>query len=206
MREELTDLYRKRRNLIRKRLREFKRVAPEDYFYEMVYCLLTPQTNARHAEKAVELLRQKRFHQRSIDPLPFLHTGEYYIRFHITKAKRLQALKYDFNRVEQILADTSLSADERRTSLVSVVDGYGLKEATHFLRNIGKNDGLAILDRHILRNLQKYDVIKTVPSSLPPKRYYQIEKRFQLFAQKIQIPLDELDLLFWSMQTGVILK
>jgi N-glycosylase/DNA lyase len=204
--DELTDLYRKRRTLIRKRLNEFKRVAPEDYFYEMVYCLLTPQTNARHAEKAVELLRQNRFHQQNFDPRPFLHTRDYYIRFHITKAKRLQALKSGFNRVEQILADTNLSAGERRASLVSAVDGFGLKEATHFLRNIGKNEGLAILDRHILRNLKKYAVIKTVPSSLPPKRYFKIERRFQLFARQIQIPLDELDLLFWSMQTGVILK
>lgn len=90
---ELTELYSKRKDEIRQRLREFRNVPPEDYFYEMVYCLLTPQTSAVYAEKAVAQFKKHRYREDNIDPLPFLHSNDYYVRFHHTKAKRLRALK-----------------------------------------------------------------------------------------------------------------
>ncbi|HEX9829408.1 MAG TPA: hypothetical protein VGB10_04275 [Bacteroidota bacterium] len=86
------------------------------------------------------------------------------------------------------------------------VMGLGYKEATHFLRNIGKNDGLAILDRHILRNLKRYGAIRSLPDTLSRKQYLSIEKRFMKFSERVGIPVDELDLLFWSMETGEIRK
>ncbi len=206
MHAELTELYLERKDKIIQRLKEFRSVSPDEYFFEMVYCLLTPQTSARNAEKAVNSLKQHRYHELDIDPLPHLHSNDHYIRFHHTKAKRLNTLKKVMTHVTGILTDEIISAFEKRELLVSLVNGFGLKEATHFLRNIGKNDGLAILDRHILRNLKKFGVIDTVPGNLSPKRYYELEKQFQKFAAAIQIPLDELDLLLWSMETGVILK
>jgi N-glycosylase/DNA lyase len=70
---------------------------------------------------------------------------------------------------------------------------------------VGHRD-LAILDRHILKNLVRFGVIRRIPVSLTPKRYKAIEKRFLAFARDIEISMDELDLLFWSMETGEILK
>src|SRR5437773_34725 len=61
-----------------------------------------------------------------------------------------------------------------RAWLVREVDGLGWKEASHFLRNIGRGDGLAILDRHILRNLMRHGVIGRMPTSLTPNRYTRI--------------------------------
>ncbi len=206
MQKELTDLYNYRKDEIKKRLQDFHRVPRDEYFYEMAYCLLTPQTSARSAEKAIAALKRQKFHERTIDPLPFLHAKDYYIRFHHTKANRLLLLKDCTPDVHSVLSDKTLTAFERRQHLVALVNGYGLKEATHFLRNIGKNEGLAILDRHILRNLEKYGVIDTIPRALSTKKYYQMEGKFREFAKTITIPLDELDLLFWSMETGVILK
>jgi N-glycosylase/DNA lyase len=84
--------------------------------------------------------------------------------------------------------------------------GLGYKEATHFLRNIGLNGGLAILDRHILRNLKRYGAIRSVPTSLSRKKYLSVERSFARFSERIGITLDELDLVFWSMETGVIRK
>lgn len=206
MEEELNGLYTLRKKEIRRRLREFRNVPPGEYFYEMVYCLLTPQTSARNAGYAVNSLKLHRYHERDIDPTPLLHSGDYYIRFHHTKAKRLDALKVQFPRIKYILEDNAMSAFEKREFLASVINGYGLKEATHFLRNIGKNDGLAILDRHILRNLHKFGAIDTIPKSISKKQYYRLEAQFNAFAAKVSIPLDELDLLFWSLETGNILK
>ena len=81
-----------------------------------------------------------------------------------------------------------------------------MKEASHFIRNIGKNNSeLAILDRHILRNLQRYNAINEV-KNLYPKTYLEIESKMKSFSKKINIPLDELDLLFWQNETGEIFK
>jgi len=65
---------------------------------------------------------------------------------------------------------------------------------------------LAILDRHILNNLLKYGIINELPKSINKKKYYEIEKLFQNFANSIRIDINELDLLFWSFGTGIILK
>jgi N-glycosylase/DNA lyase len=94
---------------------------------------------------------------------------------------------------------------EKREYLVKNVKGLGLKEASHFLRNIGHNN-LAILDRHILKNLHKLGVIEEVPRSLTKKAYLDIEEKFKRFSKKIGITMDELDLLFWSMETGKVFK
>jgi N-glycosylase/DNA lyase len=80
-----------------------------------------------------------------------------------------------------------------------------MKEASHFLRNIGVR-GLAILDRHIFRHLIRLQVIRAMPKSLTKKRYLSIEKKWHRFADDVGISLDELDLLFWSMETGEIRK
>lgn len=114
-------------------------------------------------------------------------------------------MKSEFDSILTALTDTN-DAFELREWLVRNVGGLGFKEATHFLRNIGRNGGLAILDRHILRNLQRYGALRSIPKSLTRKHYLRIERHFTEFATRIGIPVDELDLLFWSMETGVIRK
>lgn len=203
--DELRAMHKVRKNEIRSRLREFHSVPPSEYFYELCYCLLTPQTNAFNAAGAVDELKANSFRERAFDPEPVLRNPRRYIRFHATKAKRLLELREIFPRVESHLASNAPAA-ELRERLVKETKGLGMKEATHFLRNIGKNEGLAILDRHILRNLVRYGAVGALPVSLTKKQYLAVERRFQRFAVRIGIPLDELDLLFWSYQTGSIFK
>jgi len=81
-----------------------------------------------------------------------------------------------------------------------------MKEASHFLRNIGLGKDLAILDRHILKNLKEYGVINEIPKSITKKVYIAIEDKMREFSKRINIPMDELDLLFWSKETGIIFK
>ena len=45
--------FEERKEAIRSRLDEFAAVKPPGYFYELVYCLLTPQSSAVNAAKAV---------------------------------------------------------------------------------------------------------------------------------------------------------
>jgi len=84
--------------------------------------------------------------------------------------------------------------------------GLGLKETSHFLRNIGFGENLAILDVHVLRNMLKYGVIKKVPGNMSKKTYLELEEKLAKFSRKIKIPMAELDLLFWSRETGEIFR
>jgi N-glycosylase/DNA lyase len=202
---DLQSLHASKRDAIRKRLDEFRQVPPSTYFYEIAYCLLTPQTSAENAAKVIAELQRRTFHLQDIDPVGILGDRSMYIRFHATKSNHLLRLKREFNLIFTKLSETS-DAFEVREWLVRNVKGLGYKEATHFLRNIGRNGGLAILDRHILRNLQRYGAISSIPATLTRKHYLRIEHRFEKFAAQIGIPIDELDLLFWSMETGVIRK
>jgi len=86
------------------------------------------------------------------------------------------------------------------------IDGFGYKEASHFLRNIGRGEGLAILDRHVLRNLRRHGVLRSVPDSLARRRYLEIEEKVQRFARDVRISMAALDLVFWSRETGEVFK
>ena len=202
---QLKNLYSSKKNAIRRRLAEFRAVDPSEYFYELAYCLLTPQTSAENAGKVVEELQRLSFHSLPVDPEPILRNRSTYIRFHTTKSKHLLKLKDDAPTILKALSELR-DASAKREWLVNNVMGLGYKEATHFLRNVGLNEGLAILDRHILRNLKRYGAIRSVPKSLSRKQYLSLERSFARFSQRIGISLDELDLVFWSTETGMIRK
>jgi N-glycosylase/DNA lyase len=157
-----------------------------------------------NAEKVITILKDKKFKLRDIDPKPILRQKDCYIRFHKNKSRYLITVKAQFPLIAEQLKSAS-SSEELRLWLVKNVKGLGWKESSHFLRNIGHRN-LAILDRHILRNLVRLGVLPDLPKSLTATNYLQIEGKFRKFSKRIGIPMDELDLLFWSMETGEILK
>ena len=202
--------YSERGTRIRTRLQEFASVPASEYFYELTYCLLTPQSSAVNADAAIALLKAMKFREQGGDPAGILRQPDSYIRFHNTKAQRLLTVRETFTAYAARLAQTPAASSmedvqQLRAWFVAHVNGLGMKEASHFLRNIGYR-GLAILDRHILRNLKLHGVVRTLPATLTPARYIDIETRFRRFAEDMQIDMDELDLLFWSRETGEIRK
>ncbi len=203
--QPLLQQYGIKRRSIRRRLKEFSSVPENKYFYELLYCLLTPQSKAVHAAKVQHLFEACNYKHAEINPESFLLRKEHYIRFHITKAQRIGEMKKMYSAIHTVVTGT-ITASEKREWLANNVKGLSYKEATHFLRNIGKNEGLTILDRHILKNLNYHGVIRSVPSVITRKRYFQIEKKFLAFAAAVGISADELDLLFWSKEAGEILK
>ena len=209
---ELRSEYDLRREPIRARLQEFASVRTDDLFYELAYCILTPQSSAANADSAVQALRGRGFRQQGFDPTPVLRRPGSYIRFHNMKAQRLLDVRAQFADITPRLDAARREpgaepADSRavRQWLATTVSGLGMKEASHFLRNIGFRN-LAILDRHILRNLHYHGVLGSVPAAMTTGRYLTIEEQFRAFADQIGIPMDELDLLFWSKETGEIRK
>ena len=203
--EPWRSIYAERRPAIRRRLQDFANVPASQYFYELAFCILTPQSSAVNAEATIAELERDKFLQLGFDPVSHLRDPKHYIRFHNTKAKRLLAIRDGFGELLPHLRNRKLSPEAKREIVLEQVNGLGMKEASHFLRNIGVR-GLAILDRHILRHLLRLEVIDKIPASLTTNRYLDIEARWKHFAEEIGISLDELDLLFWSMETGIIRK
>ncbi|MEK6906988.1 MAG: N-glycosylase/DNA lyase [Nanoarchaeota archaeon] len=197
----LEEEYNKRKDIIKKRLDDFSNVKKEDYFYEACFCILTPQSSAKACWNAILKLKENDFESKDIDPVNYLNDR---IRFHINKSKYLLEFKKKWLVIKNKLEEIKNSR-ELREWLVENVKGYGYKEASHFLRNIGHR-GVAILDRHILKNLHKLNVINEIPATLTPKKYFEIENKFIEFSNKVNISMDELDLLFWSQETGEVFK
>ena len=75
-----------------------------------------------------------------------------------------------------------------------------------FLRNIGFDQDLAILDRHILKNLKRLGVIDGVPDSLTKRQYLATETKMKEFSEAIHIPMSHLDFVLWYKETREILK
>ena len=192
--------YKTKEELIKKRLEEFSTLPKEKYFQEFIFCILTPQSNAKQCWNAVEqLLKLENWSPSTISKILQTQT-----RFHNNKTIYLLEARNIWQEIEKDLQNTN--SKELRNQLAEKVKGYGLKEASHFLRNIGKsNNEIAILDRHILRNLKTLDIISE--DRIKNKAHYlKIEDEFIQFSQEIRIPLDELDLLFWSRENGEIFK
>lgn len=210
---QLKKIYRLKKSAISSRLREFRNLwlhgADEDIFAELAFCLFTPQSKAKSCWDATERLKEQNLlFEGSADHIKkCLHRS---VRFHNKKAGYLVKVRNLFMRDGVLSIKMQINnfrnAYECRDWLVKNIKGFGYKEASHFLRNIGFGNKIAILDRHILRNLHKLGVIKEIPESLSRTKYLQIEKQMIGFAKRIRIPSPHLDLLLWFKETGEIFK
>jgi N-glycosylase/DNA lyase len=202
--EELLIFYNQYKSEIQSRIKDFTKVPKEKYFYELVYCLCTPMSKATNATKVQSIFEEINFLQNPINPEEILSNPENYIRFHNQKSKYIIEAQTNYHKIQTII-----SSDEdnfaKREKLVKNVKGIGYKEASHFLRNIGIF-GLAILDRHILRNLAKYQQFDLNSSISSKKQYEKVEKSFFNFSKLCNLEVEELDLLLWFKETGKILK
>ncbi len=211
--KELLELYESRKTEIKNRLEEFKSIinkSDEKIFSELAFCILVPQSKATTSWNAVQALEKNNLLTKGeYDKVrPFLQA----VRFPENKTKYLLEARelFESNGKIQIKNKFNHIKDDPiafREWLLENVKGLGMKETSHFIRNIGMSKNqLAILDVHILKNLKNFGVIDEIPKSLTKKKYLEIEQKIKQFANEIKIPLDELDLLLWSKETGFIFK
>lgn len=207
--QELKELYAPVKDQIETRLGEFRKIwekaSDEELFRELVFCLLTPQSKAKVCWKAVLRLTRKSM---IAEGEPCRIQEELFgVRFNKRKAEYICLARKTFS--SSSLRSTLQRFDSpfaAREWLVENVLGLGYKEASHFLRNISLGEDLAILDRHILKNLTLLGVIEEVPSSLSRKTYLDIERRMTEFSNQIGIPMGQLDLLLWYKEAGEVFK
>lgn len=213
MTKKLLELYESKRREIRKRLEEFRTVlekSDEKIFSELAFCILTPQSKALTSWNAVLALERKDLLLKgSVEQIrPFLQA----VRFPENKSRYLVEARKLFTANGRMNIRDKLSEvkDEPflfREWLLKNVKGFGMKEASHFIRNVGfSKNQLAILDVHILRNLKEFGVIDEIPKSLTKKKYLELENKMKEFGNRLGIILDELDLLLWSKETGIVFK
>lgn len=209
---EIRAIYSEIKPLIIKRLYEFKNLwengKEEDIFAELVFCLLTPQSKAKLCWNAVCELKNKNL---LIKGSPCqISKNLKGVRFQNNKAKYIvHARKIFFKdgkiKIKEVLENFK-DVFEKREFLVKNVKGMGYKEASHFLRNIGFYEDIAILDRHILKNLKNFGIIDKIPVGLSGKKYLEIEDKMRKFSKRIKIPLSHLDFILWYKETKEIFK
>lgn len=196
--KELKQKYQEYKPEIKSKLNEFSKLSKNSQIKELFFCLLTPQSRAEKCWQAVKEMENCE-NEESIKNCLKTKT-----RFHNNKAGYILNARNNWKKIENII-NSNKNPRETRTKLVEEVKGLGMKEASHFLRNIGKSDNhLAILDRHILRKLIEMKIIQDI--KLNNKIYLEIEQKMEKFSKEIGIPLDELDLLFWKIESGRIFK
>lgn len=209
--KEINDIYLKIKNDIEKAINSYANTinySEEDYFAEVAFCILTPQSKAKNAWSAIEKLKSTGllYNGSEEEIVNYLNV----VRFKNNKARYLVALRNLMSEngklnSKNILANLG-NVYQKRDWILRNVKGMGLKEAAHLLRNLGYGRYLAILDRHVLKNLKELNVIDEIPKTLTKNKYFEIEKKMIEYSQKVNIPMDELDLVFWYQQAGEVFK
>jgi N-glycosylase/DNA lyase len=128
------------------------------------------------------------------------------VRFHNHKARYITENRETFYPHTKKRLARILEQDDPHGALAARVAGWGMKEAAHFMRNIGFGHVSSILDRHILRRLAGCGVIPSIPKTLSPARYRNIDQAMKAFAAACGIPLAALDFVFWYQETGELFK
>ncbi|MFT3744437.1 MAG: N-glycosylase/DNA lyase [Pyrinomonadaceae bacterium] len=210
--ENIIAAHKQRRAEIRSRLAEFSAIGRKgsdlNLFEEMVFCFFTGGCSAKMGLSSIEAIK------------PILLTADQpelanalvgHHRYPNARSKYVVASREFLTQELGLKLRKKLNSFdcrfERRDWLVREkgIKGLGYKEASHYLRNIGYK-GYAILDKHVLNCLAE---LKIIDDPRPPNtrsRYLMVEEKLKQLTEMTRIDFDELDLVLWSMKTGVILK
>ena len=209
--EEILGIYRKIKKDISKAISGYKKAwkgTEKEIFAEMAFCILTPQSKAKNAWQAITtLVENNLLYEGSAEEIvEYLNI----VRFKNNKSRYLVEFRDLMTKDEKLqpkkILESKGNTFEKRKWILKNVKGMGLKEANHVLRNLGFGEEIAILDRHILRNLQRLNVIEEIPKTLTEKKYYEIEKAMKKYSEYSRIKMDELDLVLWYKEAGEVFK
>jgi N-glycosylase/DNA lyase len=210
--EKIRAAHRERRDEIRRRLDDFRAVHTEQsddrLWEEMVFCFFTGGCSAMMGLRSLEKVRpllKKGTRKQLARALTGVHRYPNARARYIVESREFLKRDCDLRLNERL---SGFSCDiERRDWLAREkgIKGLGYKEASHFLRNVGYR-GYAILDKHVLRCLAE---LKIIDDPKPPNtraRYLTVEGKLRELTNAVNIDFDELDLVLWSIKTGMILK
>ena len=210
--DEIFLIYSEIKSKIESRMNDFKKIwedgSDEDIFDELVFCLMTPQSKAKSCGAALDILKSHNLVMKG--SAEEIAEKINIVRFRNNKARYIVKARDLLSQNGRLRIKDVLCAQGEpfmmREWLVKNITGYGYKEAGHFLRNIGFGQNIAILDRHIIKNMVKFGILGEPLKSITPRNYLEIEKKLLLFSAKINIPPDHLDFIFWYKEAGDVYK
>ena len=193
----------KEKNLTTFDFRPFVNIDPyqADIFSESCFCILTANSSAVMGIKIQKEVGIDGFKEYSYEQL-FDVIRKNGHRFAQQRAQRI----VDLREKEDLLLQIAKEKDGKkvREILVKEIYGYGYKEASHFLRNIGFDD-VGIIDRHISRFLFEKNLVKP-RKTITKKVYLECEEALEKIASDLNLKLSELDLYIFYIKTGKVLK
>ena len=185
------------------KISEFEEVFENgDLFEEIIFCVFAANSSAEMGLKASNLLKD------NVDGSLEDYRRAVYkkVRFYNIRSEYAYHNKLVYDKIEDFkLLLKSLSFYERRMFIKNNFKGFGMKESSHYLRNIGFK-GYAILDKHILNLLFEFGAINSNKPAKNEKEYLELEKKLFAFAKENNFCVDKLDLALWSFKTGKIIK
>lgn len=210
--ENIVKAHAERRDEIRGRLSEFAAVGQRgtdvNLWEEMVFCFFTGGCSARMGLRSLEAVKHILMtgdQTELASALSGVHRYPNARARYIVASREFLHEHCDFKLRKKLQSfDCRL---ERRDWLVKEkgIKGLGYKEASHYLRNIGFT-GYAILDKHVLNCLAELKIIDEPKPPNTRSKYLMIEEKLKKLTEMTRIDFDELDLVLWSVKTGVILK
>ncbi len=190
--------------LIQNRVAEFNKVrnlGEDEIFKEMCFCILTANYTSEGGIRVQREVGDGVLHLSEVELAAKLKDVRY--RFPNLRAKYIVKSREKKKEVATLIKNEK-NMNKTREFLVENIYGFGMKESSHFLRNIGILD-FAILDFHIIDILAEYKIIKK-PKTLTRKKYIEIEEILAKLSTKCEISQGELDFYLWYKETGKILK
>ncbi|MEJ5172232.1 MAG: N-glycosylase/DNA lyase [Hydrogenothermaceae bacterium] len=172
-----------------------------DIFSESCFCILTANSSASLGIKLQKEIGIEGFREYPFEKLFEIIRSKGH-RFSQQRAERIVNLRKKIELIESI--KNYKDSREAREVLVNNIYGYGYKEASHFLRNIGFED-VAIVDRHIYRFLVETGLVKE-RKSLTRKAYLECEEALFKICDKLSLSMAELDLYIFYIKTKKVLK
>ena len=102
------------------------------------------------------------------------------------------------------LVNSDLDVFTLRRELIYLCPGIGPKQASHFLKNIGYTDEVAILDRHIIRYMELAGENNEIRFKIATiDKYEEIEKRFISLINKFQYSVSVVDQAMWFVMRAL---
>ncbi|MCH1771290.1 MULTISPECIES: N-glycosylase/DNA lyase [Metallosphaera] len=184
------------------RVEEFrlnKRASERVWFRELVLCILTANSSFIGAFTALQYLGDLILYGSIEEISSALKNAGY--RFPNLKARYIVESRSYYGKLREIGRVADRDQIEAREMLLEI-KGLGMKEASHFLRNMGYLD-LAIIDRHILRFFSDYLEDQKISSK---SKYLELESVFRSIASALDLPVGVLDLYVWYLKTGKLAK
>lgn len=214
----IIDLYYQIEKEVSKR-KTWKSLNEKELWNELCLCILASNVPFEQAQSATLHLQRKNF----LDPFWILETSNSWkiisnelskqiclptkkdgtrrkYRFPNVRAKNivrassfLYSDKYNLKNLLQNFKSETIA----REFLVHNISGLGLKETSHFLRNIGFAKSLAIIDVHIISFLKHLRLISEFPT-LTDRKYFELEEKMQKLANFYDFNLAILDNAIWN--------